>query len=78
MEKVIELLNEKSKQLDKQRDILAQANKITSSKENEEKDTELRILIDEIETAIRLLKLKKEIEILEALIDDGRIKDPND
>lgn len=43
-----------------------------------EKRLDLRKLSEEIESAIRVLKCKKEIDILEALIEDGRIKDPND
>lgn len=43
-----------------------------------EKRRELRILSEEIEGAIRMLKCEKEIKLLEHLIDEGRIKDPND
>lgn len=78
MEKVIEILELKAKHLDEQRDILAKANKITSSKENDDKSTELRIIIDEIETAIETLKNKRAIEILHALIEEGRIKNSDD
>lgn len=43
-----------------------------------EKRKELRELSNEIQSAINMLKCQKEIELLKVLIDEGRIKDPND
>lgn len=78
MKQVIDLLT--AKQADIEADVAAfdQIIKLHQTDGMTEKRRELRELSNEIERAIRMLKCKKEIDLLEMLIKDGRIKDPND
>jgi len=78
MKEVIEILLSKIDDLQQKQDIISKANRIVPTESNANKNLELTILIEKIEEGIGYLKCHKEIKILEALIQDGRIKDPND
>jgi predicted RNase H-like nuclease (RuvC/YqgF family) len=76
MKKAIELLTEAKNKVREQIAVLKRTNEICKlSKEMDDKDDELRNLEDEIECAIQILEMEKEIKIIHTLMETGHIRD---